>query len=233
MRFELLCIDMFQTLVNVNSRIPFIWRRILREKYNESLAYECAKSVSRNVFNGFHQSVSSSAEFVNLKTMFIPFFETVLKEMNISFEAYEAIRIFMDEHTKAAPYDDVEGFFALLKGELPICLVTDAEYEMVLPLLSKYKFDEVFISEKAGSYKNEPDSRIFKDVLKHFSVNPGNVLHIGDSSSDIIGANRVGIKTCWINRENMEWRYNPKPDYIIKSLNEVMKLIEADSSIIA
>jgi putative hydrolase of the HAD superfamily len=206
---------MFQTLVDVNERIPFIWKRILKEQYSERLALECAKSVSKNVFSKFHESVSENKEFINLKTMFTPFFYTVLKEMNIPFDAEEAVKIFMDEHTNAAPYDDVESFFALIGDTLPICLVSDADYEMILPILKKYKFDEIFISEKVMSYKNEPDSRIFKDVLKHYSINPNKVLHIGDSSSDIIGANRVGIKTCWINRENRECKYNICPDYIV------------------
>lgn len=224
---------MFQTLVNINTRIPFIWKRILRDKYNETLAFECAKSVSRNVINGFHQNASSNREFVNLKTMFRPFFKTVLEEMNISFDAEEAVKIFMNEHTKAAPYDDVEGFFSLLGDALPVCLVTDADYEMVLPLLRKYNFNEVFISERVMSYKNEPNSRIFKEVLKCYSIDPNKVLHIGDSSSDIAGANRVGIKTCWINRENREWSYSPNPDYIVRSLNEVVNIIGDDYGIIA
>lgn len=230
MKFELLCIDMFQTLVNVNTRIPFIWRRILRDKYNETLAFECAKSVSKNVIHGFHQNASGHSEFVNLKTMFRPFFKTVLEEMNISFDVEEAVKIFMNEHTKATPYDDVESFFSLLGEALPVCLVTDADYEMVLPLLRKYNFNEVFISERVMSYKNEPNSRVFKEVLKYYSIEPNKVLHIGDSSSDIAGANRVGIKTCWINRENKEWRYCPTPDYIVESLNEVVNIIGADNT---
>lgn len=231
MKFELLCIDMFQTLVNVNTRIPFIWKRILRDKYNESLALECAKSVGRNVVNGFHQNASDNEKFVNLKTMFKPFFETVLKEMNILFDAEEAVKIFMDEHTNATPYDDVESFFSSIGGALPICLVTDADHEMVSPLLKKYRFDKVFISEKVMSYKNSPSSKIFKEVLKHYSINPDKVLHIGDSSSDVIGANRVGVKTCWVNREGVEWKYHPYPNYIIKSLREVADIIGVDNSI--
>lgn len=226
MKFELICVDLFQTLVNVNSRIPFIWKRILHDEYNDELAYECAKSVSKNVFDGFHKSATNNLEFINLKTMFKPFFSTVLKEMNISFDAGEAVKIFMDEHTKAMPYDDVETFFDLLKDEVPICLVTDADYEMVIPLLKNFRFDAVFISEEAKSYKNEPNCKIFNEVIKHYSINPERVLHIGDSSSDIAGANRVGIKTCWLNREGAEWKYNPDPDYIIISLIEVIEIMD-------
>jgi HAD superfamily hydrolase (TIGR01509 family) len=152
--------------------------------------------------------------------------------MKILFDAEEAVKIFMDEHNKAAPYDDVESFLSLIGDTLPICLVTDADYEMVLPILRKYDFNEVFISEKAMSYKNQPNSRIFSDVLKHYSIDPNKVLHVGDSSSDIAEANRVGIKTCWINRENREWRYSPNPDYIVRSLNEVINIIRADNSIL-
>jgi haloacid dehalogenase superfamily, subfamily IA, variant 1 with third motif having Dx(3-4)D or Dx(3-4)E len=229
MKFDLVCIDMFQTLVNLNTRIPFIWKRILRENYSEKFAYECAKSVSKNVVNEFHQTVSGSKEFINLKTMFKPFFESTLKEMNISFDAKDAVNIFLDEHTKATPYDDVENFFTCIDNIIPVCLVTDADYEMVLPTLKKYKFDEVFISEKSLSYKNEPNSKIFNDVLRHYSLPPERILHIGDSSSDIAGANRVGIKTCWINRENRNWTYTPNPDYVINSLSEVINILEENN----
>jgi HAD superfamily hydrolase (TIGR01549 family) len=233
MKFELLCIDMFQTIVNVDTRITFIWKRILKDKYNETLAYECAKSVSDNVVTSFHQSASNNMEFINLKTMFKSFFKTVFNEMNISFDAEEAVKIFMNEHTNATPYGDVDSFFTLLGHSIPISLVTDADYEMVLPLLERYKFDEIFISEKVMSYKNEPNSKIFKEVLNHYSLKPNQILHIGDSSSDIIGANRVGIKTCWINRENATWRYNIRPDFIVKSLSEVVNILADDTSLLA
>lgn len=133
MKYDLLCIDMFQTLIDIEARRQFIWERILKDKYHD--------------------------------------------------------------------------------------------YEMVMPLLKKYKFNEVFISEKVMSYKNDPNSKIFNSVLKHYSIEPSKILHIGDSLSDISRANRVGIKSCWINRENREWEYSSKPDYIVKSLNEVFDII--------
>lgn len=226
MRFELLSIDMFQTLVNVDTRIPHIWKRILNDNYNESLALECANSVNKNVFYGFQKFSSSNIEFINIKTMFEPFFQTVFHEMNILFDAKEAVQIFLDEHTKATPYNDVEIFFKLLKNKIPICLISDADYDMVSTLIKKYPFDQVFISEEIRSYKNDPGSKIFKEVINNYSVKPSKILHIGDSASDIIGANRVGIKTCWINRANVEWNHDIKPDYIIKSLEEVLEIID-------
>jgi hypothetical protein len=47
--FELVCIDMFQTLVDVDTRIPFIWKRILEDNYNKLLENRCAELVSTKV----------------------------------------------------------------------------------------------------------------------------------------------------------------------------------------
>ncbi len=51
-------------------------------------------------------------------------------------------------------------------------------------------------------------------LIELLCLTPANkVIYIGNSSSDIVGASRIGIKTCWINRQDEEWGYMPKPDY--------------------
>lgn len=66
---------------------------------------------------------------------------------------------------------------------------------------------------------------MFKELLKFYDIDPKQVLHIGDSASDIIGANREGITTCWINRDHRAWEHDIKPDYIIESLNEIEEIL--------
>ena len=139
-RFELVCIDMFQTLVDVDTRIPFIWKRILEDNYNELLKNRCEELVRTKVINRFHEQVSTYKEFLNLKTLFLPCFQDISNEIKVRF-------------------------------------------------------------------------------------NPEKVIHIGDASSDIIGANKFGITTCWINRNNREWIYKVQPDYIVKSLSEVNDIL--------
>ena len=226
MRYDLICIDMFQTLVDVNTRIPFIWQRILRDRYTVEATERCAKLVSRKIINGFHEGVSKTIEFSNLKTLFTPWFEEIAIETELGFNPQDAVEIFLSEHGNSSLYDDAIQFFELIDEKIPVCLVSDADNIMIAPLLEKFNFDSVFISESICSYKNDPESRIFLEVLEHYQVNPKRVLHIGDSSSDIRGANKVGIKGCWINRNGSEWRYDGKPDYIIKSLIEVLDLID-------
>lgn len=224
-KYELICIDMFQTLVDIDIRIPFIWRRILKENYNEQLSRKCAKLVESKVVNRFHECITLSEEFSNLKSIFEPSFFEISQEIGIDFDSKDAVDIFMDEHGNARLFEDAIQFFETLGDTFPICLVSDADTEMIVRLLDMFKFDKVFISESVKSYKNEPNSRIFKEVLKHYDIDPGKVIHIGDASTDILGANKNGIRSCWINRQGREWKYSIEPDYTVRSLVEVIDII--------
>ncbi|WP_158000416.1 hypothetical protein [Paenibacillus dendritiformis] len=39
--------------------------------------------------------------------------------------------------------------------------------------------------------------------------------------SDVEGARREGIITCWLNRNKKTWDYELKPDYVIESFNDL------------
>ena len=80
--------------------------------------------------------------------------------------------------------------------------------------------------KQAQSYKKDKEGKIFKQVLEHYNVEPEKIIHIGDSLSDIIGANRVGIKSCWINRNNYKWKYGVNPTYEVSSLVEVLSILD-------
>ena len=69
--------------------------------------------------------------------------------------------------------------------------------------LNKY-FDKIFISEEIGSKK--PDREFFDIILKEIGVeDKGEVLMIGDTlTSDILGANNVGIDSCLVDIHGIE-----------------------------
>ena len=69
--------------------------------------------------------------------------------------------------------------------------------------LKKY-FDKIFISEEIGSKK--PDREFFDIILKEIGVeDKGEVLMIGDTlTSDILGANNVGIDSCLVDIHGIE-----------------------------
>jgi 2-haloalkanoic acid dehalogenase type II len=85
-------------------------------------------------------------------------------------------------------------------------------------------FENVITSEDVKSYKPRPE--MFQKALTTYHLKPTEVLHIGDSlTSDVIGAQNVGIKVVWINRKNKELPRNFSPDYIVRSLDEIIPLL--------
>lgn len=231
--FQVICIDMFQTLVNIYTRRNFIWQRILGEEYSLELQELYGQQLDRQIFEKFHIHISESKEFFNLKSIFEIYFSQIFKENNLSYEAKKAAEIFTGEHGYAVPYEDTEMFLDIVGKKYPICLVSDADFNMVAPLLKKFKFDKVFISEEVGAYKKDSENKMFKKVLEHYAVEPGKILHIGDSSSDIIGASNLGISTCWINRHDYKLKSDVEPTYKVKTLIEVLSIlgIEVDNNI--
>lgn len=136
--FKLVSLDVFQTLMDVNTRRDYVWRSILGDSYSETLAEEYWNDANNLVFSYFNKCVS------------------------------------------------------------------DADRDMVSPLLERFIFDKVFLSEDYHCYKFDPKGHIFNEVIGYYKVNPEEIIHIGDGYSDIVGANRVGIKTCWLNRRNVK-----------------------------
>ena len=83
---------------------------------------------------------------------------------------------------------------------------------------------DMFVSEKIGIPK--PDVRYFKAAEKAFGLTfDEKTLIVGDSlTSDVLGGNNVGVKTCWFNPRAIINDGAAKPDYEIKSLFEAVNI---------
>ncbi|MNC23906.1 dUMP phosphatase [compost metagenome] len=66
---------------------------------------------------------------------------------------------------------------------------------------------------------------MFNEVIAFYGVQPGEILHIGDSASDVLGAARADIRTCWINRTGSAWKHTVQPDYTVGNLEELYAIL--------
>ncbi len=88
---------------------------------------------------------------------------------------------------------------------VPIYIVSNIDREDILKAIDFHDLNPqaVFTSEDAKSYK--PRGELFELALKKTGLSADEVIHIGDSlSSDIKGANSVGINAIWINRNGKD-----------------------------
>lgn len=83
-----------------------------------------------------------------------------------------------------------------------------------------------FISEEIGFQK--PQKEFFDACFAQIGsrLAPEEVLLIGDSlTSDILGANRAGIDSCWFNPEGIENRSGAVPLYEIRCLTQLKEIL--------
>lgn len=126
-------------------------------------------------------------------------------------------------------YDNALETVQALKGKVLQCAVTNGtkvaqDGKLKNSGLDK-EFDHIFISEEVGMEK--PNKGFFDAVFAEIGeYAKDEVLIVGDSlTSDIQGGVNAGIKTCWFNPKGVENMSALKPDYEIRDIGEVLKLI--------
>jgi putative hydrolase of the HAD superfamily len=126
-------------------------------------------------------------------------------------------------------YDETFATLEALKGKYQLLLLTNGSPDLqhtklaITPELVPY-FDFIVISGDYG--RGKPDPGIFEHALSLTGLEKEEVIMVGDNlMTDILGANRAGIKSVWINRHNKE-RNEVVPTFEIQHLQELFPIIE-------
>ncbi|AIQ64009.1 hypothetical protein PSTEL_13840 [Paenibacillus stellifer] len=221
--FKVISLDMFQTLVNVNSRTEHIWRPILLDRFKAETARQYAEMLQEHLH--IHWNAPTTPGVFNLMSdVYGRSFASLFGKLGINYDVSSAVDILFREHTLSEMYPETASFLEDMGRKYRLCVVSDADEAMMPGFCSSYEIP-VFMSELHRSYKNDADNAMFKKVLETFQVAPGEVLHIGDSPSDVLGAKREGISACWLNRLGRTWDHDVQPDYTVKSLDELNILL--------
>lgn len=87
-------------------------------------------------------------------------------------------------------------------------------------------FKDIFISERLGA--NKPSKAFFDACFSSIpSFHREDTVIVGDSlSSDILGGINAGITTCWFNPSGLTGNVDICPDYVIRRLSELPKVLK-------
>lgn len=222
-RSELVSLDMFQTLVNVDTRTEQIWKPILSNTYTYKAAEECAQLLLSYFFEHWAQ-LRNTKQFFLTKEVYERSFVNVFEHLNISYDPTAANKILFDEHKLSEFYEDTLKCLDRLSAEYKTCIISDADDAMIPGFYADYGI-HIFTSERYKSYKNDDSNTMFKEMLKFYNIDPRKVIHIGDSVSDVVGAKRERIIACWLNRNKKAWEHEVKPDFVIETLNDLEEIL--------
>lgn len=225
MDIKLISLDIFQTLVDINPIKPEISRIFLEEDYSVESAENLWTAMTDRLIEYFNKEIIADATFRTVKAIYERCYADVFPKLAIDFDPEEAGQILAEYHNNAEPFDDAEKFVEYIEGKYSYCLSSDTDNDMIKNNRFARNGHKVFTSEDLRTYKYFKENIFFKTVLDSFDYDPHEVIHIGDSASDIINPKRLGIKTCWLNRNNGTWPHEIEPDFICSSLMELMDVL--------
>ncbi len=214
---------MFRTLVDLESRKVAQWQMLLKDKYTIELAQECDAHLDNSWLKHSQQD-----KFLSVKSMFMMCFTELHSRIDFELDPPEATEMWAQQHSLSEPFGDSMLFLNSVGKEYPICLASDTDDDMLGTLKQMYAFDNIFTSEQLGSYKANADGKFFSAIINHYRVRPEEIIHIGDSDSEIIGASKAGVIACWLNRTGIKWSHDIEPDYEVDSLIEAASILGID-----
>ncbi|WP_413375540.1 HAD family hydrolase [Alkalihalobacillus sp. 1P02AB] len=128
-----------------------------------------------------------------------------------------------DQWKRPTMYADAISFFAIV--DLPVYILSNVDREELMEALKYHEIEVngVITSEDVRSYKPRPD--MFEEALRLGKVRAEEVLHVGDSlTQDVLGAQKLGIKSVWLNRNNQMSLNEIEPDFVVNDLTDVISL---------
>lgn len=127
-------------------------------------------------------------------------------------------------------YEETLRVLDALKGRYRLLLLTngapDLQKEKIagVPQLTSY-FDHIVISGSFGEGK--PAESIFRHAMELLAIQPEEGIMVGDKlTTDILGANRVGMRNAWINRHGIARTDDIVPAHEIADLNGLLAILD-------
>ena len=218
---------MFGTLVDVASRKYVVWQTFLKDRYSDELAEQYWERATDLLFQYYNDAIQNR-QYIPLKAIYEACYSNFFSEIALDFNPKEAARVLANQHSFSTPYSDAMQFLDFVGKEYPICLSSDTDEDMLGELKQIYPFNKIVTSERLEAYKPSADGRFFSEIINHYRVRPGNIIHIGDGRLEILGANKAGMGTCWLNRNYRTWSHEIEPDYQVSSLIEAAAILGVD-----
>ena len=206
--------------------------------YSSYDTYEFTKMIGINPFEGLWGNFEEDhEEFRKMKEMVSRYRREAwingLARLGIQDEAFcaslaEEFRLQRGQ----LPFVYDETFYVLnqLQGKYNLLLLTNGSPDLqntklaMTPEIAPY-FDHIIISGAFG--RGKPDPSIFEHCLERMGIEKEEAIMVGDNlMTDILGANRVGMKSVWINREG-HVQNEVVPDFEITDLRELLTILDS------
>ncbi|MCL6605335.1 MAG: HAD family hydrolase [Paenibacillus sp.] len=228
MKFKAIFLDFYGTLVHEDDDII----PVICEEIKSNTSVECSpREIGSHWWNEFSNIFRNSYgdSFKSQREIGLSSLTKTIKNFQSNSNAEELIKEQFKHWIQPRLYEDTKPFLEAFHG-VPLYILSNIDSSDInnATAFHEIKVNEIITSEDVRSYKPRPE--LFLEALRRNKLNADEVIHIGDSiTSDVVGAQNLGIRVIWLNRLNKRILVDIKPDFICKDLNEVTKLLSDET----
>ncbi len=227
--YKLLIFDLDNTLIDYSTTERLAIENICQKlgvatKYNYRL-YRDSNRLAREIYpNITHENLTNFR-----KKRAEIFLQSASCSDAVTVDSFLAL--YLAEMSKGIVFDDVIECLERLKDQCVLVIGTNGDnvtrYNKIRSANLTEYFPWVFTSEMLNCSK--PQKEFFLKIIDQLQYDLESVLAIGDDlKNDYICAKEAGIDFCFINRNIIELDRNVKPKYVIHSLSELERIVNAN-----
>jgi 2-haloacid dehalogenase len=193
-RFEVLTFDCYGTLINWETGLLPVLRRILSNHAKKiddvtllKLYGDFEQLSEQPPFHPYREVLQSVVRRFGAELSFVPT-DAELRSLPESLPTWQ-------------PWPDTVEALRALKGRFRLAIISNVDDDLFAATRPKLEveFDEVITAQQAQAYK--PSRQVFELALTRIDAPAERILHVGQSIyHDVIPAQALGIATVWVNR---------------------------------
>ena len=223
--------DVDDTLYDLSTPFKEACRTVFPE--DTGLDLEGAFLASRRYSDSVYASSLSGK--ISMEEMYIYRFENAFRDYGKKIDAQTALffqAVYEQKQQEIKMTEAMKKLLENLSGKMKLGIVTNGptqhQWDKVntLGVEQWIPKEHILISGEIGIAK--PDTGIFAAELGRLDLQKEDVCYVGDSfENDIVGAKGAGWKAVWYNHRGHQATEEVMPDYIVKSEDELITLLES------
>tara|TARA_B100000900_G_C20486238_1_gene677574 strand:- start:212 stop:877 length:666 start_codon:yes stop_codon:yes gene_type:complete len=151
------------------------------------------------------------------------------KDYNIELMINDFIEFYYDNcSNKSIIYPTVIKSLRILKQKFKICICTNKRQNLTEKIINEFGIEKYFdfVLGSSENLKLKPDTEMLNHILEKLTFDPSQCLMIGDSSNDIIPANKLGMKSIFVEYGYGQLTLNSIPNYKIDKFIKITQILK-------
>ncbi len=154
-------------------------------------------------------------------------FEEAFRSMSLEGDPGWASRKCVEHMAVRPPFPETTEALDALDGRCALGVFSNADDDFLLPLIATtgIEWAAVATSESARVYK--PMTAAFEHIAGMLDADPSRTWYVGDHLlDDVLGSNRAGMTSIWVNRDGNAFEGESRPDAVIGDLGGLITLLD-------